>query len=95
MVNGEVWAPSDNKGKKRSGGRPPEPVQPPDGNGGGGVEHVDHFEGQYRQRKKRKLAQMCTDIRENENTQFSDNNTRAKIRVRVDPESSESGSRSV
>ena len=57
-VGGEIWDQSGDKGKKRSGGRPPEPLeQPPD-------EHqqsmtVNQFQGQYRQRKKRKLAERA------------------------------------
>ena len=56
---------------------------------------MDHFEGQYRQRKKRRLTQTCNDIRLNVNTQLSDINTRVENSVMVVPRISESVSRSV
>ena len=57
-VGGEIWDQSGDKGKKRSGGRPPEPLeQPSDGHQQSMT--VDQFQGQYRQRKKRKLAERA------------------------------------
>ena len=92
VVNGEIWTPSEDKGEKRSGGRPPEPENPTDDES---VEHVDHFEGQFRQRKRRKLAQQKNENTEKENTGIPELNNWSKNSVRDEPESSESGSRSV
>ena len=55
-VRGEVWDPSGDRVKKRSGGRPPEPLdKPPDEYQVSITEN--QFQRQFRQRKRRKLAE--------------------------------------
>ena len=51
-VRGEIYTHEDeNKGRKRLGGRPPEPPDPPEGGD-------NDFEGQFRQRSKRRKVEL-------------------------------------
>ena len=90
-VQGEIW--HTDKGKKRSGGRPPEPPDLEDLN-----DHMSQnqhgFHGQFRQRKRRKLAARTQQgTQETQHTQSESNHNEysmANMSKRADP-----GSRSV
>ena len=91
-VQGEIW--HSDKGKKRSGGRPPEPPDLDDLNNNNMSQNQHGFHGQFRQRKRRKLAARAQQgDQENQQTQSQSNHyeqSMANMSRRADP-----GSRSV
>ena len=96
-VQGKIWQPREDKGKKRSGGRPPEPPDiQTEQSIELGTQTQQQFHGQFRQRKRRKLAERARlETHENEQTHISESKNRHEHSVTVQTMKTDPDSRSV